>query len=208
MTIQGYDLVGDIHGHADALHRLLRALDYVEIEGVFRHPERQMIFVGDFTDRGPQQREVLRIAHSMCDAGAARAVMEITNSTRSGGRPGTKTARSCGVIPRRMRISTPNSLAKLERTLLPTRRPLAGSGACPSGSIFPAFASSILVDFYDLPSWTSGDRFQFSTLVVGVLSRRADPQIDGDVLHDGSSLLKGTMHFLYTEINCYSYSDS
>jgi hypothetical protein len=26
----------------------LRALDYVESEGVFRHPERQMIFVGDF----------------------------------------------------------------------------------------------------------------------------------------------------------------
>jgi hypothetical protein len=33
----------DIHGRADALHRLLRELDYVEIEGVFRHPERQMI---------------------------------------------------------------------------------------------------------------------------------------------------------------------
>jgi hypothetical protein len=28
MTIQGYDLVGDIHGHADALHRLLHELDY------------------------------------------------------------------------------------------------------------------------------------------------------------------------------------
>ncbi len=75
MTFQGYDLVGDIHGHADALHRLLRELDYAEIEGVFRHPERQMIFVGDFIDRGPQQREVLRIARSMCEAGAARAVM-------------------------------------------------------------------------------------------------------------------------------------
>ena len=67
--------MGDIHGHADALHRLLRELDYAEIEGVFRHPERQMIFVGDFIDRGPQQREVLRIARSMCEAGAARAVM-------------------------------------------------------------------------------------------------------------------------------------
>lgn len=75
MAVQGYDLVGDIHGHADALHRLLRALDYVEIGGVFRHPERQMIFVGDFIDRGPQQREVLRIARSMCEAGAAKAVM-------------------------------------------------------------------------------------------------------------------------------------
>ena len=75
MTFQGYDLVGDIHGYANALHRLLRELDYAEIEGVFRHPERQMIFVGDFIDRGPQQGEVLRIARSMCKAGTARAVM-------------------------------------------------------------------------------------------------------------------------------------
>jgi hypothetical protein len=75
MTVQGYDLVGDIHGHADALHRLLHKLDYVEIEGVFRHPKKQMIFVGDFIDRGPEQREVLRIARTMCEAGAARAVM-------------------------------------------------------------------------------------------------------------------------------------
>ena len=75
MTVQGYDLVGDIHGHADALHRLLCELEYTEIEGVFRHAKRQMIFVGDFVDRGPQQREVLRIARSMCEAGFAKAVM-------------------------------------------------------------------------------------------------------------------------------------
>ena len=74
MTVHGYDLVGDIHGHAYALHRLLRELDYAAIEGVFRHPKRQMIFVGDFIDRGPQ-REVLRIARFMCEAGAAMAVM-------------------------------------------------------------------------------------------------------------------------------------
>ena len=50
-------------------------LEYEVVDGVFRHPERQMIFVGDFIDRGPQQREVLRIARSMCEAGTARAVM-------------------------------------------------------------------------------------------------------------------------------------
>ncbi len=75
MTIQRYDLVGDIHGHADALHRLLNELEYAEFEGVFRHPERHMIFVGDFIDRGPHQREVLRIARSMCAAGSAKAVL-------------------------------------------------------------------------------------------------------------------------------------
>jgi hypothetical protein len=53
MTVQRYDLVGDIHGHADALHRLLHELDYSEVEGLFRHPLRKMIFIGDFIDRGP-----------------------------------------------------------------------------------------------------------------------------------------------------------
>jgi hypothetical protein len=75
MAPQAYDLVGDIHGHADALHRLLGRLDYIETNGVFRHRERKMIFVGDFIDRGPEQLEVLRIGCSMCEAGAAAAVM-------------------------------------------------------------------------------------------------------------------------------------
>lgn len=73
--MQNYDLVGDIHGHADPLHRLLGKLDYAEIEGVFRHPDRKMIFVGDFIDRGPEQREVLRIARSMCEAESASAIL-------------------------------------------------------------------------------------------------------------------------------------
>jgi hypothetical protein len=72
---QGYDVVGDIHGHADPLHRLLEKLEYAEIRGVFRHSKRKMIFVGDFIDRGPQQREVLWIARSMCEAGSASAVL-------------------------------------------------------------------------------------------------------------------------------------
>src|ERR1035437_851922 len=75
MITEGYDIVGDIHGHADPLYRLLDILGYVKIHGVFRHPSRQMIFVGDFIDRGPEQRKVLRIARSMCEAGLARAVM-------------------------------------------------------------------------------------------------------------------------------------
>ncbi|WP_076863822.1 metallophosphoesterase [Bradyrhizobium mercantei] len=75
MTVRGYDIVGDIHGHADPLHRLLQELSYTEIDGVFRHPERRMIFVGDFIDRGPQQREVLRIARAMWEAESARAVL-------------------------------------------------------------------------------------------------------------------------------------
>jgi hypothetical protein len=72
MTIQGYDLVGDIHGHADALHRLLHELGYTEVEGVFRHPQRKMIFVGDFIDRGPISGTFCELRGSVCEAGAAR----------------------------------------------------------------------------------------------------------------------------------------
>jgi hypothetical protein len=70
-----YDLIGDIHGHADALLQLLRQLGYSKQKGVYRHSERQVIFLGDFIDRGPQIRETLEIVRPMIDAGAALAVM-------------------------------------------------------------------------------------------------------------------------------------
>ncbi len=75
MSSQGYDLIGDIHGHADALQRLLRQLGYPRQQGVYRHPERQVILLGDFIDRGPQIRETLEIVRPMVDSGSALAVM-------------------------------------------------------------------------------------------------------------------------------------
>lgn len=36
--MQPYDIVGDIHGHADELEALLRRLGYLEIAGRYRHP--------------------------------------------------------------------------------------------------------------------------------------------------------------------------
>lgn len=70
-----YDIIGDIHGHADALTGLLRKLGYEERLGAWRHPSRTAAFVGDFIDRGPKQLETVRIARSMVDAGTAIAVM-------------------------------------------------------------------------------------------------------------------------------------
>jgi len=74
-TGHGYDVIGDIHGYADALRRLLIKLGYIEVEGAFRHESRKAIFVGDFVDRGPEQREVLRIARAMCEAETAFALL-------------------------------------------------------------------------------------------------------------------------------------
>lgn len=75
MDLTKYDVIGDIHGHASVLRNLLVKLGYREDGGVFRHPDRRVIFVGDFIDRGPEQIDVLNIARNMCEAGTALAVM-------------------------------------------------------------------------------------------------------------------------------------
>lgn len=70
-----YDLIGDIHGHADELVQLLEALGYRKAQGTYQHPERQVIFLGDFIDRGPKIRQVLEIVRAMIEEGKALAVM-------------------------------------------------------------------------------------------------------------------------------------
>jgi hypothetical protein len=70
-----YDLIGDIHGHADELVQLLEKLSYKKVQGVYRHPERKVIFLGDFIDRGPKIRQVLEIVRPMIEEGKALAVM-------------------------------------------------------------------------------------------------------------------------------------
>lgn len=72
----GYDIIGDIHGCSETLSLLLTKLGYHrDTEGVFRHPDRSVIFLGDFVDRGPHQREVISIVRAMIDQGSAQSVM-------------------------------------------------------------------------------------------------------------------------------------
>jgi len=33
--MSGLDIIGDIHGYADHLHRLLKLMDYTEIDGTY-----------------------------------------------------------------------------------------------------------------------------------------------------------------------------
>jgi hypothetical protein len=75
LTTARYDVVGDIHGHADKLEALLASMGYRHRMGAWRHPEATAIFVGDFIDRGPGQRRTLALVRAMIDAGTARAVM-------------------------------------------------------------------------------------------------------------------------------------
>ncbi|MGH8307948.1 MAG: metallophosphoesterase [Gammaproteobacteria bacterium] len=73
----GYDIIGDIHGQADALQALLKKLGYCDWGGVWRYPggARQAIFVGDYIDRNPNARQVLDIVRRMMESGEALAVM-------------------------------------------------------------------------------------------------------------------------------------
>ncbi len=70
-----YDLIGDIHGCAETLRALLETLGYRCRDGLYGHPGRRVIFLGDFIDRGPCQREVIDIVRPMIDSGHALAVM-------------------------------------------------------------------------------------------------------------------------------------
>ena len=70
-----YDVIGDVHGYADALVRLLAKLGYSDSRGCWRHPERTAVFLGDLVDRGPEIGRVLDVVRRMIDLGAARAVM-------------------------------------------------------------------------------------------------------------------------------------
>ncbi|WP_444927774.1 metallophosphoesterase [Microbulbifer sp. TRSA002] len=78
MEHSGYDIIGDIHGHAGALIELLEILGYRATASGYAHPQRKVIFLGDFIDRGEQlveHRKLLSIVMAMVDNGHAKAIM-------------------------------------------------------------------------------------------------------------------------------------
>lgn len=73
--MHGYDIIGDVHGHAEELKALLTDMGYRRHGLGYRQSDRKVVFVGDFVDRGPAIREVVAIARAMVDSGDALAVM-------------------------------------------------------------------------------------------------------------------------------------
>ena len=73
--MQFYDLIGDIHGQARELTQLLEQLSYSKKNDIWQHENRKVIFLGDFIDRGDEQREVIRIVRPMIENGSALSVM-------------------------------------------------------------------------------------------------------------------------------------
>ncbi len=78
-TFMGYDIIGDVHGCADSLERLLAKLGYVKGPICYQYQDsgkpRQVIFVGDILDRGPKIREAMALVKAMVDAGHAQMIM-------------------------------------------------------------------------------------------------------------------------------------
>ncbi|MEA1049527.1 hypothetical protein U5801_06880 [Lamprobacter modestohalophilus] len=76
LTTPGYDIIGDIHGQAAKLRRLLKLMGYVECDGVYHHPQRQVIFVADQT---VPQRKKQRFGHP-----ARQDALTMAKSSKSG----------------------------------------------------------------------------------------------------------------------------
>lgn len=69
----GFDIVGDVHGQAGALARLLDKLGY---DDWGHHPEkRRAVFVGDLNDKGPDSFAVTARVKAWVEAGRAHAVL-------------------------------------------------------------------------------------------------------------------------------------
>ncbi len=69
-----YDIIGDIHGEAERLNALLNRLGYGLNQGIYQHPERKAVFLGDFINKGPDTKVVLQTVMPMVEAGTAYAV--------------------------------------------------------------------------------------------------------------------------------------
>ena len=70
-----YDIIGDVHGHADKLEGLLLKLEYSFDSGVYQHEDRKAVFVGDLIDRGTQNRRVIEVVRNMVEENHACAIM-------------------------------------------------------------------------------------------------------------------------------------
>ncbi len=77
-----YDIIGDIHGQAGKLRQLLGQLGYELEDGVYipgpgttGQGDNKIVFLGDFIDRGPDNRRVIEIVRPMVENGHALAVM-------------------------------------------------------------------------------------------------------------------------------------
>ncbi|MDQ1355026.1 MAG: hypothetical protein QG657_5335, partial [Acidobacteriota bacterium] len=73
--MEHYDFIGDVHGHASRLVKLLEKLGYHAFNGYYGHSNRRVVFVGDLIDRGNENFKTLEMVKAMVDNGQALIVM-------------------------------------------------------------------------------------------------------------------------------------
>lgn len=71
------DVIPDIHGQIAKLRAALDALGWQRGPAgwINPDPERTIVFLGDFIDRGPENRAVIHLVRDLIDSGKARAIM-------------------------------------------------------------------------------------------------------------------------------------
>lgn len=71
------DIIPDIHGQATKLEVALSRLGWRKAATGWHHadPAREIFFLGDLIDRGPDNRAVLSTVRALVDSGKARAIM-------------------------------------------------------------------------------------------------------------------------------------
>lgn len=74
-SMQYFDFIGDVHGYANELESLLDKLGYQFRNNVWHHSNYKAVFVGDFINRGPQSRKVLKIVRAMVENKSALAIL-------------------------------------------------------------------------------------------------------------------------------------
>lgn len=73
----GTDIIPDIHGQAEKLRVALGNLGWKRSGTSWTHPEpdRKIVFLGDFIDRGSENGAVIRMVRELMDGGRAQAIM-------------------------------------------------------------------------------------------------------------------------------------
>ena len=164
---RGYDLIGDIHGCAHTLERLLMELGYRPEAGVWRHPRRMALFLGDLIDRGPRIREALHLVRGMVDAGQAACIM----GNHEFSALGWHTPAPPGSGRRHVHEHTPRHARLIQDTLA-------------QFEAYPEDWKAFLEWFYELPLFIDAGRFRLvhacwdAELIDGVRASHADGRID------------------------------
>jgi Calcineurin-like phosphoesterase len=72
-----FDIIPDIHGQLAKLDKLLQYLEWHQTPAGWRppSPDRKIVFLGDYIDRGPENGAVIRKVRSLVDSGYAVALM-------------------------------------------------------------------------------------------------------------------------------------